>query len=313
MNMNTMNTSTSMSASIQQAIFENNEGTRLVRHCEYDAAVKSFTVVLEILKPLAVIVEEQKHKQNARYMYDDGAGSSDNDATSAHSAPLTISFTNKSAMDTESCDDSNEMNDNKTTTTTTSCCTSSSSSSPSASRTASVSSDHSTKRKLKHFVFRDPVIIPTESIPSATSSSLSKFLMIVMYNLALTLHLHALSSSRVSSSHKKKQVKKLFVRSRQLYELALKMHLELEEDIDPLFTLALTNNLGLIYRTMNEKVRSKICFQNMFSTMMYLLDSSQHEDTSTPQSIHMDIWDGLLSNAMNILHKHTYEVAAAAA
>jgi len=91
------------------------------------------------------------------------------------------------------------------------------------------------------------------------------------------------------------------------------MHLELEDDIDPLFTLALTNNLGLIYRTMNEKVRSKICFQNMFSTMMYLLDSSQHEDTSTPQSIHMDIWDGLLSNAMNILHKHTYEVAAAAA
>mmetsp|Transcript_55685 Transcript_55685/g.62232 ORF Transcript_55685/g.62232 Transcript_55685/m.62232 type:complete len:107 (-) Transcript_55685:260-580(-) len=59
-------------------------------------------------------------------------------------------------------------------------------------------------------------------------------LIIVMYNLALTLQLHALSSSSravSSSSHNKKT------------------NIELEEDIDPLFTLALTNNLGLIYRT----------------------------------------------------------------
>eukprot|EP00751_Fragilariopsis_kerguelensis_P044675 CAMPEP_0171000312 /NCGR_PEP_ID=MMETSP0736-20130129/14693_1 /TAXON_ID=186038 /ORGANISM="Fragilariopsis kerguelensis, Strain L26-C5" /LENGTH=158 /DNA_ID=CAMNT_0011427795 /DNA_START=7 /DNA_END=480 /DNA_ORIENTATION=- len=158
MNMNTMNTR-SMSASIQEAIFENNEGTRLVRHSEYDAAVKSFTVVLEILKPLAVIVEEQKHKQqNARYMYDDGENDDTTNASTT-SAPLTISFTNKSAMETESCEDCNDMNANQTTTTP-SCCTSSSSSSLPASRTASASTDNFTKRKLKHFVFRDPVIIP---------------------------------------------------------------------------------------------------------------------------------------------------------
>jgi len=102
-----------------------------------------------------------------------------------------------------------------------------------------------------------------------------------------------------------------------MYELALKMHLELDDnvDVDPLFTLALTNNLGLIYHTMNKKDRSTICFQNMFSTMIYLLDSnSYHEDSSTQSSITKEcIWDGLLSNAMNILFKHTYEMGAAAA
>mmetsp|Transcript_55684 Transcript_55684/g.62229 ORF Transcript_55684/g.62229 Transcript_55684/m.62229 type:complete len:120 (-) Transcript_55684:260-619(-) len=64
--------------------------------------------------------------------------------------------------------------------------------------------------------------------------STKQLLIIVMYNLALTLQLHALSSSSravSSSSHNKKT------------------NIELEEDIDPLFTLALTNNLGLIYRT----------------------------------------------------------------
>merc|ERR1712194_684651 len=136
----------------------------------------------------------------------------------------------------------------------------------------------------------------------------SKFLMIVMYNLALTLHLHALSlSSSVHSSSVSlssgnsssitltattiKQIKKLFLRSRNLYELAFEMHLD--ADVDLVFTLALINNLGLIYYTVNEKDRSTTCFKNMFSTMMYLMDSKEAHSITE--------WDGLLANAMDIL------------
>mmetsp|Transcript_13335 Transcript_13335/g.14627 ORF Transcript_13335/g.14627 Transcript_13335/m.14627 type:complete len:144 (-) Transcript_13335:125-556(-) len=143
-----------------------------------------------------------------------------------------------------------------------------------------------------------------------------------MYNLALTLHLHALSlASTVSSSSSSKirssksmkhKIQKLFVRSKKLYELTLQMHLVEDSDLtsdgndDPLFMLALTNNLGLIYRLLNERVQSTTCFTNMLSTMMYLLDC-KFDSQSIKQ------WDGLFSNAMDILHKHTYEVAAAAA
>merc|ERR1712085_160993 len=195
-------------------------------------------------------------------------------------------------------------------------------------------------RKPKYFVFHDPVVIPPESLPSGSTSAtigihtneddydddvvdelslyspefFSKFLMIVMYNLALTLHLHALSlSASVQSSSSNnssstttattiKYIKKLFLRSRKLYELAFEMHLD--ADVDLLFTLALINNLGLIYYTVNEKDRSTTCFKNMFSTMMYLMDSNESQSIKE--------WDGLLSNAMDIL-KIGNEVAACAA
>jgi len=311
--------SNSMTASIQQAIYVNNEGTRLVRQSQYDSAVQSFIFVLDILKPLAVIAEDdQKHNSyNQR-------------TSSSAAAPLAISFTNKSMDTTTDTFDDNDSNNDTTMT----------SSSASASRTSSASlststststefvGQHHTQQKSEHFVFRDPVVIPPESLPSSASSALlSKFLMIVTYNLALTFHLHALSlSSQASSSlslqastslssGKDSIIRQLFAQSQQIYELALKMHLELDDDVDvdPLFTLALTNNLGLIYRIMNETDRSTICFQNMFSTMIYLLDSNSPHSHESYSIIKECIWDGLLSNAMNILFKHTHARAAAAA
>jgi len=160
--------------------------------------------------------------------------------------------------------------------------------------------------------------------------------MIVMYNLALTLHLQAITviSSSLSSnsntntntntktkSTDRKRIKKLFVRSKTLYECAYEMYLDntvFDVDDTPLFYLALTNNLGLIYQTMNETNKCTVCFQNMFSTMMYVLDSSHtydvdHESIVAQSMMKNGIWDGLLSNAMDILFQHMYEVTAAAA
>merc|ERR1712238_274523 len=131
--------------------------------------------------------------------------------------------------------------------------------------------------------------------------------------LSLASTVSSSSSSKTKSSKSMKhKIQKLFVRSKKLYELTLQMHLVEDSDLtsdgtdDPLFTLALTNNLGLIYRILNERGQSKTCFTNMFSTMMYLLDCN-FDSHSIKQ------WDGLFSNAMDILFKHTYEIAAAAA
>jgi len=142
--------------------------------------------------------------------------------------------------------------------------------------------------------------------------------MIVMYNLALTLHLHALSLSNVirnqnpnlafaDSSEKSdaKKAKKLFLRARKLYELAFEMHLDESCDVNLLFTLALINNLGLVYDVLDQKQRSKTCFKNMFSTMMYLMDSNESHTVKE--------WDGLLSNVMDILFQQHREIAAPAA
>mmetsp|Transcript_1629 Transcript_1629/g.1832 ORF Transcript_1629/g.1832 Transcript_1629/m.1832 type:complete len:378 (+) Transcript_1629:258-1391(+) len=377
MNMN-MNTSTStgrrtgsITATIQHAVCENNAGSRLVRQCQYDAAVKSFTSVLKILKPLAAILEQQQQQQN-----DDNDSSNDNDndttdttTTSNSTVPFKISFVNNNntTMILDKDDDTDEdttMTSTKETINDVSVVSPevTASSSPEVSSSASythnkliASKQHNCSnnngtasspfvaRKLKYFVFHDPVVIPPESLPSRSTSAatgmntndddynddnfdelslyssefFSKFLMIVMYNLALTLHLHALSLSAsvrsLSKSDKSssfstttattiKHIKKLFLRSRKLYELAFEMHLD--ADVDLLFTLALINNLGLIYYTVNEKDRSTTCFKNMFSTMMYLMDSKEAHSITE--------WDGLLANAMDIL-KIGNAVAASAA
>merc|ERR1712182_154500 len=89
---------------------------------------------------------------------------------------------------------------------------------------------------------------------SASSDLFSKFIMIVMYNLALTLHLQAIEDDNNSNNKGRgrgsinKRAKRLFSRARKLYELAFEMHLDEScEDVNLLFTLALINNLGLIY------------------------------------------------------------------
>jgi len=161
------------------------------------------------------------------------------------------------------------------------------------------------------------------------STLFSKFLMIVMYNLALTLHLHAISIGNDGSSYDKelnttnisndadvsrpssapipdqKKSMKLFLRARKLYELAFEMHLDESCNVSLLFTLALINNLGLVYDMVGEKRRSQTCFKNMFSTMMYLVDSNESQA--------IEEWDGLLSNVMEILFKEQCEIAAPAA
>ena len=324
------------------------------------------------VKPLAVIVEEkQKHaaaasrNSNNRHHSSCYEGNDNDDSSSSSSSsniPFNISFNQTKPTDDYDDDDTYDENDSSSiarhvytsSSPSRTSISSSSQSSPvdyaSSSLLPSPSTTHELpqqrqqqkQRKLKHFVFRDPVSIPTpsniysEDHPSSFYSPalFSKFLMVVMYNLALTLHLQALSlvsssisistsASTVSSSnhhlqhqtHNKSNIKQLFKRSLKLYELAFE--LQLETDVDPVFTLALTNNLGLIYRTVNERKKCLICFRNMFSTMMYLIDAHQtnsqsYEPSSSLQS-RIKNWDGFLSNAMDILFKHTYEIVAAAA
>merc|ERR1712238_612778 len=225
----------SITATIQHAVCENNAGSKLVRQCHYDAAVKSFTSVLKILKPLAAILEQQQH--NDRFENND-----DND--SSNTVQFKISFVNNNntmimgdddtEKDTDMTCTKETMNDLSVLSVSPEVSVPASSPEVSASYTHKLlaSKQHNYNnnngtasspfaRKPKYFVFHDPVVIPPESLPSrstatATTTSatemntnddnddelslyssefFSKFLMIVMYNLALTLHLHALSLS----------------------------------------------------------------------------------------------------------------------
>lgn len=309
-NMNDFNSCSIMPA-IHRAVFVNNEGATLVRHYQYDSAVKSFTAVLKILKPLAALVEASGQSEAV-------------DMPNDECIPMSVTFSNNSISQNEQMDSrpSEEAEPKPQ---------GNIPSTPTGSRNrqsrrlsaagaakllaASGPPNKFARRKTTHFVFRDAVEIPPESVPSSlpmesnggySSELFSKFLMIVMYNLALTLHLQALSlTNNCDSDLDAKKAKKLFLRSRKLYELAFEMHLDESCDVNLLFTLALINNLGLVYDVLEQKERSETCFKNMFSTMMYLMDSNESHTVKE--------WDGLLSNVMDILFQQHREIAAPAA
>jgi hypothetical protein len=144
------------------------------------------------------------------------------------------------------------------------------------------------------FVFTDPIEIPAEVTKVAPTQRLfSKLSMVAMYNLALAFHLSALELASVTR----------LVRAQKLYEFAFHMHLEESCDVTLLYSLALMNNLGLIYRLLGDEGRSGQCFQHLLATMMFLLESEEAQKIQQ--------WDGLMSNVLGLIF--TEQAVAAAA
>jgi hypothetical protein len=263
-----------------KAVVYNNEGVRRMENGLYDDAVISFTNVLQILNPF--IVNNGTVQQHASSLY-----SPPQLQTPAVSVPCP-SF----SSDTDASRDS--------------------SSSSSSSRPCSVPQHVLNSFSLEqhtddgeeddddgepHFIFRDPIEIPFNVVSSGqlpSSKLVNKFVVVIMYNLALSVHLSAMSHNDMTS----------LVRAQRLYELAFQMHLEDSCDVTLLYSLALMNNLGLIYHLSGEEERSRTCFKNMLATMMYLLESDEAKTIKQ--------WDGLFSNVIKRMFVET-QVAAPAA
>jgi hypothetical protein len=123
---------------------------------------------------------------------------------------------------------------------------------------------------------------------------LGKLTIVVMYNLALSFHLSALQTL----SHDR------LISAQQFYEHAFRIHLQESCDATLLYSLALMNNLGLIYRLLRDQDRSDKCFQNMLATMMFLLEADEARMIKQ--------WDGFLSNVMGCIFPEQGSVATAA-
>ena len=144
------------------------------------------------------------------------------------------------------------------------------------------------------FVFRDPIQIPSRMLSQKTMSEgvLMRMMIVVLFNLALSYHLSALHSRNWNQ----------LLRAEQLYEYAFYLHLENDSGGTLLYSMALLNNLGVVYEMCNERDKSQSCFQNMLSTMMILLECQEAQNIKQ--------WNGLWSNVVPLI---THDIAAAAA
>jgi tetratricopeptide (TPR) repeat protein len=130
-----------------------------------------------------------------------------------------------------------------------------------------------------YYVYNRAIHIPVSSIEEEEETSHHSRVMVsivTIFNLALAHHLAAMEENSVFRSQ-------LLRKAVKLYELAHNLQRE-EESMENtlLFTMAIINNLGLIYRCLDESEISGKCFQQLLSTLMFLTDCGSENQRDVP-------------------------------
>ena len=302
-----------------QSMIVNNDGVTLVKLGDYEGAINAFTQSLEGLRPLLAVTacdastaaaSFKAYDEIERGAYDDGEMVIEDCSTSSSSLDdngleeIGIQEPDMKKR-RESLAPSRQCLEQQPTVVSSECC---------GVNTSPFEGEGQQQRRChrrqlhqqsqqhqqggraldQQYIFSDPIEIPSEATKAAPSQRLcSKLSMVVMYNLALSFHLSALAQGCIAR----------LARAKKLYELAFQMHLEESCEVTLLYSLALMNNLGLVYQLLNDMERSNQCFQHLLATMMFLLESEEAHKIKQ--------WDGLMSNVLGLIFTD-HAVAAAA-
>lgn len=146
------------------------------------------------------------------------------------------------------------------------------------------------------FLYRDPIEIPIRAIAKQNQlfspALMLKLSIAVLFNLALSFHMSAVHNRSWNQLE----------RAKLLYEHVFCLHLKDDCGGTILYSMALLNNLGLIYKMSDQHDKSKACFQNLLSAMMVLLESEEAQNVKQ--------WSGLWSNVMPLIAHNNVAGAA---
>lgn len=134
------------------------------------------------------------------------------------------------------------------------------------------------------FVFKDPIMVLPQANERPSYAFYVKLSFIQLYNLALTHHLCALTRPNPQP---------FFRKALSLYELAYTIHVSEDVELTILQSMAIVNNLGQLHRKLNDLDKSKQCFENLLTTLMFVKDCGEQD------SQHM--LSGFLSNVMSLI------------
>ena len=108
------------------------------------------------------------------------------------------------------------------------------------------------------FVYQNTFRLPEDGL--GLENCCASYSLICMFNLAITHHVHALSSREDDSS---------FVVAWRLYELSFAL-LSMEGiEADIMVTLAILNNLGQLHKRRRKEADARRCFENLLSILVY--------------------------------------------
>lgn len=156
--------------------------------------------------------------------------------------------------------------------------------------------DNDDEGGMNEFIYRHPIRIPRQAINHESFQFSSTVSIMLIFNLALAHHLHAIEATFS---------RPMFEKSAKLYECAHNLLLQQDFESNVLFVLATINNLGQVHRSIDQGEMATKCFQHLLSTLMFLVECD-HEAEKTPS------FEGFLRSASHLilLQKDCYAAAA---
>jgi hypothetical protein len=138
------------------------------------------------------------------------------------------------------------------------------------------------------FIHHQPISIPSELIDVDSSHiGMPLLSVIIIFNLSLAHQL--LAASKISQKWECRDncdryasVRHLLIRAARLYEMSL----SLLDDASgvTLFSLAVANNLGVLFAQLNEPEHATVCFQRSMSILTLLIEhKAQHHVAHFPE------------------------------
>ena len=147
------------------------------------------------------------------------------------------------------------------------------------------------------YIYNRAIHLPALSIEDTSYHTSVMVSVVAIFNLALAHHLTAVEQNNAQ----------LLRKAAKLYELAHNMQSEEEwMENTSLFTMAIINNLGLIYRCLDERETSGKCFQHLLSTLMFFTDCGLDENQRD-----VPAFAGFFRNTSNLIFQCSSAAAAA--
>jgi tetratricopeptide (TPR) repeat protein len=143
------------------------------------------------------------------------------------------------------------------------------------------------------YVYGSCIQIPSSIKANCYESGIPLVSVAIIFNLALA---HQLLAESMDQSDK------LLNTAVKLYELAYTLQREECMENTSFFCLATINNLGLIFKCLNKSESAAICFQQLLSMLMFLVDCGASKQVSE--------YDGFFRNTSHLIFNH--KIAAAA-
>lgn len=147
----------------------------------------------------------------------------------------------------------------------------------------------------RSIIFCRPIIL-SKKYDKNSMGAFNKYSFAIIFNIALAHHLGGMNCIKSRAAKLRKALR--------LYEFAYSIHMQDNAQLQITYTLGMVNNLGHIRETLGEQQKAQQCFQQLLSTLMYVMQESGEKSCKGE-------WDIFLHNITHLVLRNTAMATAA--